>query len=760
MRLLRRSLQLTGLLLALAALLPSAARAQQQLYGTGAGGIYRISSTNGGTTLVYTGTPFAGGYVAASAQRPSDGMLFFIYGSGGNDAVYRWDPATPATAPVFLGNTGRPYMPRLAFSPGGVLYGMDMGTDSLYILNQATGAATSTGAALTGGPAGNTGGDIAVHPTNGFIYLPTGASSPYQLYRLSTTGGALTSLGNITGMPCAPAGAAFNAAGTLYLQCPTSSNLYTVALTAGAVTSLGGSLANIQDLASVPAAPPTLGKAFSPTSIGQGGTSVLTITLTNTATVPQTGAGFTDTYPANLVNAAVPGAATTCGGTVTAAAGGGSVALAGGTIPAAGSCTVSVTVTSPVTGSRVNTIAAGGLLTVLGANTAAATATLTVIPRADLQVTKTDGRATVPQGDTLTYTIVARNLGPSAVTAATISDPFPAGLGSITWTCAASGGSSCPASGSGNIAASVNLAVNGTATFTARAVATGSGLVVNTATGTPPAGVDDPAGNSSGVDSTVIVIYGVNVTPDGIDTVPRLPSTGGAGNYSYTYTLTNTSGVAEGFDLFASAGVPGAYVTVDSITGAGVTRGAAPDSARLAAIGAGSSAAVLVWYRAGAGATGALDTVLLRGRSLVKPVTARDSGWSYVRLIRPSLALAKSVLPAGTVPPGTELAYTINFSNAGSAAATGQVIVDSLPANVDFKLGSVVTNLGSTGLTAVVSYSSNNGATWTYVPVSGGGGAPAGFDRLVTNIRWVFTGSLGNSAPDNAGSLGLTARVR
>src|SRR5439155_5993114 len=97
---------------------------------------------------------------------------------------------------------------------------------------------------------------------------------------------------------------------------------------------------------------PTIAKAFSPTTVATNATSVLTITLTNPNASAITGAAFTDTYPANLVNTASASGATTCaGGTVTAANGGASVALSGGTIPATGSCTVTVNVTSATAGS-------------------------------------------------------------------------------------------------------------------------------------------------------------------------------------------------------------------------------------------------------------------------------------------------------------------------------------------------------------------------------------------------------------------------
>ena len=54
-------------------------------------------------------------------------------------------------------------------------------------------------------------------------------------------------------------------------------------------------------------------------------------------------------------------------------------------------------------------------------------------------------------GNTVTYTIVASNAGPSAVTGATVAEHFPAALTGATWTCVGAGGGTCPASGAGNI---------------------------------------------------------------------------------------------------------------------------------------------------------------------------------------------------------------------------------------------------------------------------------------------------------------------
>jgi len=128
----------------------------------------------------------------------------------------------------------------------------------------------------------------------------------------------------------------------------------------------------------------------------------------------------------------------------------------------------------------------------------------------------------------------------------------------------------------------------------------------------------------------------------------------------------------------------------------------------------------------------------------------------------PNITLQKSVSPSGAAQliPGVDLTYTIGFSNGGTAPGSILVITDPVPPNTDFKVGSVTSSLGTTGLTVVVAYSNNGGSTYVYTPVSGGGGAPAGYDRLVTNIRWSFTGNLSQTSPNNAGSVSFIARIR
>ncbi|MCM3870220.1 MAG: hypothetical protein ND895_05925, partial [Pyrinomonadaceae bacterium] len=138
--------------------------------------------------------------------------------------------------------------------------------------------------------------------------------------------------------------------------------------------------------------------------------------------------------------------------------------------------------------------------------------------------------------------------------------------------------------------------------------------------------------------------------------------------------------------------------------------------------------------------------------------------------VPPNVSLVKSVVPNGVQVPGTDLTYTIAYANTGGQPAITFVIVDPNMANIDplervfrnldFKVGTMTSSPGTTGLVAAFEYSNDGGSTWTYTPVSGGGGAPAGYDRNVTNVRWTFTGSLSHLAPNNSGDVSFVARIR
>ena len=131
-----------------------------------------------------------------------------------------------------------------------------------------------------------------------------------------------------------------------------------------------------------------------------------------------------------------------------------------------------------------------------------ATDTDTLVPSADLAITKTDGAPFYYPGQILTYTIVASSAGPTPVTGASVADTVPAELTNVSWTCVASAGSACgAASGTGDIATTVDLLSGGNATFTLTATVPATTVVdvSNTATIASPGSTADPnpANNSA-----------------------------------------------------------------------------------------------------------------------------------------------------------------------------------------------------------------------------------------------------------------------
>ncbi len=142
-------------------------------------------------------------------------------------------------------------------------------------------------------------------------------------------------------------------------------------------------------------AAPSVTEAFSPTSVAENAASTLTITFDNTNGFALTQASCTETVPANLTIQTSPAPTTTCtGGSGTLTSSASTVTMAGGNIPAKGSCTITMSVTSAAAGSYANSIAAKALSTgPAGSNAAGASASLTVTPPVAASVPASSGHS-------------------------------------------------------------------------------------------------------------------------------------------------------------------------------------------------------------------------------------------------------------------------------------------------------------------------------------------------------------------------------
>jgi uncharacterized repeat protein (TIGR01451 family) len=153
------------------------------------------------------------------------------------------------------------------------------------------------------------------------------------------------------------------------------------------------------------------------------------------------------------------------------------------------------------------------------------------------------------------------------------------------------------------------------------------------------------------------------------------------------------------------------------------------------------------------------STVVLSGQSFIISYIGGTGNDVVLGAAKPNLALNNAVAPPGTSPPGTDLTYTVTITNNGSDNATSVLVVDTLAATVQFKVGSVNNTLPP-GVSVVVAYSSDGGATWTYAPASGACSAPASYDRCVNRVRWTFQNPLSATAPNNTATLQFLAQIR
>lgn len=246
---------------------------------------------------------------------------------------------------------------------------------------------------------------------------------------------------------------------------------------------------------------------------------------------------------------------------------------------------------------------------------------------------------------------------------------------------------------------------------------------------------------------------GVSVTPP-VSTANRLPSNGT--NYTAVFTVSNTGTETTSYVLLTSR--RNGRLTTVSLTGTGVTQGGNLDSAEVADVGAGAAAVVTVTYSVDNAPDGSIDTLVFRAFAIGSPTTS-DSGFHIVTLVKPSVTVVKSVNPGGPQIPGTDLTFTTTLTNAGSEKAASVVHVDTVPAQLGFKLGSVSATVPP-GMSATIEYSSNSGTTWSYTPVSGGCGAPAGYDYCVRDIRTLLGDAQGNMGPSKTVEIVFVAKVK
>ena len=173
-------------------------------------------------------------------------------------------------------------------------------------------------------------------------------------------------------------------------------------------------------------AQPTFSTAFSPDTIGPGGSSVLTYTITNGSGAPVTDLDFTNLFPAEITVDDPASASSTCsGGTLTATAGSGSVSYTGGGVGAGQSCAISVRVTATTLGQHTNP----AITLTSSAGTSASLPDDLTVNDAVPGFSKTLSPSSVGANDTVTLTYTLDNTASAnPVTNVVFTETFPTGV--------------------------------------------------------------------------------------------------------------------------------------------------------------------------------------------------------------------------------------------------------------------------------------------------------------------------------------------
>ena len=481
---------------------------------------------------------------------------------------------------------------------------------------------------------------------------------------------------------------------------------------------------------------PTVAKSFSPATIGTGGTSTLTVTLTNANATAITGAAFTDVYPANLFNTATPGAATTCGGTVTAPANDVLLALSGGTIPASGSCTVTVAVTSAVAGSYLNST--GSVTTTNAGSGTAATAILTVTAPT---VAKSFSPTTIALNGTSTLTITLTNATATAFTGAAFTDAYPfnlvnAATPALTNSCG--GTATAVASGTSLVLSGGTIPANGSCTVTVAVTSAvqdsylnSTGPVTTTNGGTGTAATAILAVNSptvaKGFSPATIALNGISTLTITLSNATATAFMGAAFTDAYPSNLVNAATPA----LTNSCG--GTATAAASGTSLALSGGTIPAN--------GSCTVTVAVTSAVAGSylnnTGAVTTA--------NSGAGAEATATLTVLAPPTVA--KSFSPT-TIGTGGSSTLTVTLSNANARAITGTAFTDTYPSNL--------LNAATPGLTNTCGGTSTAAANGSSLALSGGTIPASGSCTLTVVVTSAVAGSYLNSTgpvtTTNAGS--------
>jgi len=476
-----------------------------------------VSGGANGLTNVSSNPP--GG--AAHGALPGNGGLNILISPASNDPVtnsgYRCLPQTDLAivkiaSPASL-SVGQTTTFTLTISNSGpaqataatVIDGLPTGLGTLSFLS-----ATGSNAATT-----LTASNIASNTFTGTVTVPAGQTLTILIKAVATANGAPSNQASVA----APS----NASDTTL-----SNNVSTATVVIG------------------PSADLSATKVASTPSLALGQTTTFTLTFVNAGPSPVTNATLQDILPTSMRTLTFVSSAGANGALLTSQVTSSSAFNGTATLPVASTLTVVLQAVAGTAGAVINTATiappAGITDTSPGNNTG--TAVVNIGPQADLSVSKSAAPTVILDAQTTTFTLIARNLGPNAVTNATLQDVLPGGLfGMVLLSATSASGGTLTAStvSSSQFNGTFTLPASSSVTVVLRATAGGVGNQVNQATITAPVGTIDPTPTNNVAQATVTIPISTNLSVTKTNAVSTLTA---GQTTSYAITVSNNGPAA------------------------------------------------------------------------------------------------------------------------------------------------------------------------------------------------------------------------
>lgn len=388
----------------------------------------------------------------------------------------------------------------------------------------------------------------------------------------------------------------------------------------------------------------------------------------------------------------------------------------------------------------------------------------------DLAVSKM-GPTSVRAGFDIVYTLTVTNVGDATAMSVNLTDTLPAGTTYVSLSSPQTGGftsfTSPPVGQPGTVTISApSVAAGATAIFDLTVALdsnTAAGTVIsNTASVTTSSADPNSTNNSS---TTMAQVAAVDLAV--VKNAPALATAGS--NITYTLTVTNVGGAtATSVNLIDTLPAGTTYVSLSSPQTGGFTSFTSPPVGQAGTVTVSAPSVA-------AGATGifdlvvAIDSGIPAGTAIANTASvttasadansANNSSTATTDVAAADLAVTKDG-PASAMP-GSNIAYTIEVTNAGDASAETVVVTDPLPADTTFvSLSSPQTGgftsftappVGQAGTLTISAPSVAAGATGIFnLVVALDPGTPLG--TAITNTASVTTTSADSNSANDSGS--------